>query len=116
MELVILTGASRGLGAAMAERLLSPSRQLVCIARSPNEPLAARAGASGARLDYRLHDLSDASATAQLAHALGETLRAAAGVSRFVLINLDTAVDDDLVAGDPWGQCVWVRQRRPPDG
>ena len=87
MEFVILTGASRGLGAAMAERLLSPSRQLVCIARSPNESLAARARAGGARLDYRLHDLSDASATAQAAHALGEALRAAAGVSRFVLIN-----------------------------
>src|SRR5690606_4124436 len=77
----------RGLGAAMAERLLSPSRQLVCIARSPNEALAAQARALGARLDYRLHDLADADATARLAQALGDALRAASGVSRFVLVN-----------------------------
>lgn len=87
MDFVILTGASRGLGAALAEQLLSPSRQLVCIARSPNEALAARARASGARLDYQLHDLSDPDATAQLARTLGQALRAAAGVTRFVLIN-----------------------------
>lgn len=37
MQFVILTGASKGLGAAMAERLLSASRHLVCVARSPNE-------------------------------------------------------------------------------
>ncbi|RPH65155.1 MAG: SDR family oxidoreductase [Burkholderiales bacterium] len=87
MELVILTGASRGLGAALAERLLAPTRRLVCIARSPNEALAARARAIGAPLDYRLHDLTDVGANAGLADSLGETLRAATQVSRFVLIN-----------------------------
>ena len=87
MEFVILTGTSRGLGAALAGRLLSPSRHLVCIARSPNDALAARARTVGAALDYRLHDLADLEATERLAHALGAALRAADGVSRFVLIN-----------------------------
>ncbi len=87
MQFVILTGASKGLGAAMAERLLSPARVLVCVARSPNEALAAKARASGARLDYRLCDLSDAEAAAQLAGSLGQALRSASGVSRFVLVN-----------------------------
>ncbi|KAA0214208.1 MAG: short chain dehydrogenase [Lautropia sp.] len=87
MQFVILTGASKGLGAAMAERLLSASRHLVCVARSPNEALAAQARASGAPLDYRQCDLSDAAAAARLADSLGQALRAASGVSRFVLIN-----------------------------
>jgi NAD(P)-dependent dehydrogenase (short-subunit alcohol dehydrogenase family) len=87
MEFVVLTGASRGLGAAMAECLLSPARQLVCIARTPNDALSAKARASGARLDYHLHDLADADATGRLARSLGETLSTAAGVSRFVLVN-----------------------------
>jgi NAD(P)-dependent dehydrogenase (short-subunit alcohol dehydrogenase family) len=87
MEFVILTGASRGLGAAIAECLLSPSRRLLCIARTPNEPLVAQARATGAPLDYRLCDLGDAAATAALAQSLGEALRAATGVSRFVLVN-----------------------------
>jgi len=87
MQFVILTGASRGLGAAMAERLLSPSRQLVCVARSPNEALAAKARARGARLDYRLCDLSDAAAAVRLADSLGQAMKSASDVSRFVLIN-----------------------------
>ncbi len=87
MELVILTGASRGLGAAMADRLLSPSRQLICVARTPNEALAASARATGAALDYRLCDLADAQAVARLAASLDELLRACRGVSRFVLVN-----------------------------
>ncbi|MCL4183729.1 MAG: SDR family oxidoreductase [Burkholderiaceae bacterium] len=87
MEFVILTGASRGLGAAMAERLLAPSRRLVCIARTANEPLAAQARARGAPLDHRLCDLGDVAATAALVQSLGEALRSATGVSRFVLVN-----------------------------
>ncbi|RIK96840.1 MAG: short-chain dehydrogenase, partial [Burkholderiales bacterium] len=42
-EIAIVTGASRGLGAAIAERLLAPDRLLVCVARSGNDPLVARA-------------------------------------------------------------------------
>ncbi len=93
MEFVILTGASRGLGAAMAECLLSPARRLVCIARTPNDALAAKARAGGASLDYHLHDLADAEATGRLARSLGETLRTAAGVSRFVLVNNAGAIE-----------------------
>ena len=39
MNVVILTGASRGLGAAMAARLLAPDCQLICISRKPNRAL-----------------------------------------------------------------------------
>ncbi len=88
MHVVVLTGASRGLGAALADRLLSPSRLLICVARSPNPALEQRARAVGARLDYRRCDLADAAATARLAGAIGAALRAAsASATRFVLIH-----------------------------
>ncbi|MGD7438091.1 SDR family oxidoreductase, partial [Ralstonia pseudosolanacearum] len=35
-SLFILTGASRGLGAALAEALLQPGHRLVCVARGDN--------------------------------------------------------------------------------
>lgn len=87
MEFVILTGASRGLGAALAAQLLSPTRRLVCVARTPNPALGHRAAELGAALDYRLHDLADAQAVAAFAQWLGDTLRGSAGITRFVLIN-----------------------------
>ncbi|MCD6680397.1 MAG: SDR family NAD(P)-dependent oxidoreductase [Burkholderiaceae bacterium] len=86
-EIAIVTGASRGLGAAIAERLLAPHRRLVCVARSGNDALAARAQASGAPLDYLRHDLSDAQDTDRLADALSALLRAHRDARRFVLVN-----------------------------
>ncbi len=86
-EVVVVTGASRGLGAAIAERLLSPSRLLVCVARAENGSLAAAAAASGAALDYRRVDLADAHAARALASSLVGTIRAHPDASRFVLIN-----------------------------
>lgn len=43
-HLYLLTGASRGLGLAMAEQLLAPGHTLLCIARSAQPALAAPAG------------------------------------------------------------------------
>ncbi len=86
-EIAIVTGASRGLGAAIAERLLSPMRYLVCIARSGNDRLAAAARASGAVLDYRHCDFADARAVDALADSLAITLRDHRDARRFVLVN-----------------------------
>lgn len=67
MELVILTGASRGLGRAMAGRLLSPERQLLTISRRPDASLQALAGERGAPLEQWALDLAhDIGAAARL--------------------------------------------------
>ncbi len=61
MKLYIITGASRGLGAALAEALIDPNNRLVCMARS-KAPLAAlrqRAKAQGCRVVALAVDLSD---------------------------------------------------------
>ena len=42
-HLFILTGGSRGMGLAMARKLLKPGNTLLCISRKANETLAAQA-------------------------------------------------------------------------
>jgi len=59
MELVILTGASRGLGRAMVEQLLSPERLLLTISRHPDPTLQDLAAARGATLEQWALDLAD---------------------------------------------------------
>lgn len=58
-HLYILTGASRGLGAAMADQLLSPAHRLLCISRSASAGLLQRAGDRGADCQTWSLDLSD---------------------------------------------------------
>ncbi|EAP72043.1 Hypothetical Protein RRSL_01190 [Ralstonia solanacearum UW551] len=62
MSLFILTGASRGLGAALAEALLQPGHRLVCVARVDYPALRAQAEQAGVTLDWHPCDLSDARA------------------------------------------------------
>ena len=85
MEVVIITGASKGLGAAMVERLLSKDRRVVGIARSANDALAASARAKGAWLDWYLQDLADVEATDRLATSICASMPRDA--ARYALIN-----------------------------
>ena len=57
-HLYILTGGSRGMGAAMAEQLLHAEHLLVSIARQSNPALAEQALKSGAQLVQWQHDLA----------------------------------------------------------
>jgi benzil reductase ((S)-benzoin forming) len=58
MELVILTGASRGLGRAMAERLLAADRLLLTVSRRPDATLQALAAGRSASLEQWALDLA----------------------------------------------------------
>jgi len=49
-HLIILTGASRGMGLAMAHQLLHPGNTLLCISRTANPLLAREAANTGATL------------------------------------------------------------------
>ena len=57
-HLYILTGASRGMGLAMAQQLLDPMHHLVCISRQVADSLAQRAEERGAGLAQWQLDLS----------------------------------------------------------
>jgi benzil reductase ((S)-benzoin forming) len=85
MDVVIVTGASKGLGAALVEQLLSPDRRVIGISRSVNEALAITARDKGAWLDWYLQDLSDIDATDAMASSICAGLPRDA--TRYVLIN-----------------------------
>jgi len=58
-HLYILTGASRGMGLAIAQQLLVPGHQLVCISRQANAELAQAAQSAGVSLAQWTLDLAD---------------------------------------------------------
>jgi NAD(P)-dependent dehydrogenase (short-subunit alcohol dehydrogenase family) len=64
-ELTILTGASRGMGLAMAEQLCTPGRTMLCIARGQSDSLSALARSHGTALTQWQADLSRPQAVAE---------------------------------------------------
>jgi len=74
-HLYIVTGSSRGLGAALAAQLLAPGHQVLGMARQHNPALAAQAQATGAALTQWAVDLADPALAAQ---RLGDWLADAA--------------------------------------
>jgi NAD(P)-dependent dehydrogenase (short-subunit alcohol dehydrogenase family) len=58
-HLYILTGASRGMGLAMAEQLLQKGNTLLCISRHANPDLAASAQKADVSITQWAHDLAD---------------------------------------------------------
>jgi len=63
-HLYIITGASRGLGAALTNALLVPGNRLVCVARSRNLELERVATMSGVPVAWHLQDLSQPASAA----------------------------------------------------
>ena len=71
-HLYILTGASRGMGLAMARQLLQAGHSLLCISRQENAALAAQAAQAGCRLEQWPLDLAHSrEAAAMLRQWLG---------------------------------------------
>ena len=64
--LVILTGASKGMGQAMARQLLQPNVRLLCISRNTDESLTTEAEKHGTFLEQWSADLSDGVGVAAL--------------------------------------------------
>ena len=101
-HLYILTGASRGMGLAMAEQLLAPDHRLLCLSRQTNAALATQAAARGCALTQWPFDLSRAvEAAAALSDWLG-TLDSAS-LATVTLINNAGAIPRiaPLSASDP---------------
>ena len=61
--LYILTGASRGMGLAMARQLLQPGNTLLCISRKVNETLALQSKQAGVNLLQWTQDLAQGAHT-----------------------------------------------------
>lgn len=63
-RLVIITGASRGLGAALAEQLLQPGTVMLCLSRQPHPTLAQQAAQAQVQLEEWQRDLSECATVA----------------------------------------------------
>ena len=87
----VVTGASRGLGLALAKQLLSSGASVVTIARSTSDELAQAATTHGARLQQLQADLSDPGAIENAAGMMSAALPPNA--DRFLLINNAGTVD-----------------------
>ncbi|MBC7918802.1 MAG: SDR family NAD(P)-dependent oxidoreductase [Rhodoferax sp.] len=91
-HLTIITGASRGMGLAIAQQLLSPTARLLCISRNTNAQLAEEAQAKGAQMEQWSQDLAqgEAAATALsawLANMDSQTLASATLINNAALIS-----------------------------
>lgn len=83
--IAILTGASRGIGAAMARGLAKPGTRLITLARREDPELAAYARSQDAQLEQLSVDLSDLAAAQVAARRICDALPRDAG--RYLLIN-----------------------------
>jgi NAD(P)-dependent dehydrogenase (short-subunit alcohol dehydrogenase family) len=106
MQLVILTGASRGLGLALARGLLVPGHRLLTMARQPSIALEDEARERGVPLEQWAVDLAEPRPIAErLRHWLAERSGADAqpGPQAVTLINNAAVLADPatLVDSDP---------------
>jgi benzil reductase ((S)-benzoin forming) len=85
-NLTILTGASRGMGQAMAEQLIDAGHDLLCISRKHNDALGTRATAKGVRCEQWPQDLARAEAASVRLEAW-LAARAGEGYASVTLIN-----------------------------
>ncbi len=67
-HLTVITGASRGMGLAMAGQLLAPDAVVLCISRQTNPQLEAQARSAGAHLLQWQEDLSEPAEPSQQLH------------------------------------------------
>lgn len=83
--IVVLTGASRGIGAALARQLAKPGTRLITLARRTDAELAQHVKAQGGELEQIQVDLSDLGAANQAAERIAAALPRDA--KRYLLIN-----------------------------
>jgi benzil reductase ((S)-benzoin forming) len=104
-HLTILTGASRGMGLAMARQLLDPTRHLLCISRQVNDELTAEAKSLGAPLIQWSQDLANTTGAAHRLQGFLESQPANTWASATLINNagviprigpLDQCPPDDL--------------------
>ena len=86
MSHYIITGASRGIGEALAIKLLKPGNTLFCASRTFNEELVEKALSLGVTIYYYTTDLTDPLAVAGFSDQIWEKI-AADKVKRIALIN-----------------------------
>jgi benzil reductase ((S)-benzoin forming) len=86
MSHYIITGTSRGIGEAIANKLLRPGNTLFCTSRNVNKELVERSVSIGAKIFYFTNDLSDPDTVAEFASQVWSRITPD-NVERIALIN-----------------------------
>ena len=86
-HLYILTGASRGMGLAMAQQLIAPGNNLLCISRHTHDALTTAAQQNQVPLVQWTHDLSDGQGASQRLSEWLKSLDASAFASASLINN-----------------------------
>jgi benzil reductase ((S)-benzoin forming) len=86
MKYFIITGASRGLGEALARKLLDPRHHLFCISRSDHDDLIRDAEVKGAKLTSIAYDLAKYEGLERLMEEIAQEINADQA-ERIILIN-----------------------------
>ena len=100
-NLTILTGASRGMGLAMAQQLLAPDAVLLCISRQTNAALQQQAADCGAELLQWQADLSEPEPVAERLREWLQALDPAQLASATLINNAGVLAFASVVSGDP---------------
>ncbi|OMG00917.1 (S)-benzoin forming benzil reductase [Paenibacillus sp. FSL R7-0337] len=87
MKHIIITGTSRGIGESLANQLINPAHHLICISRTANEGLLARAKELDCHLDYFNYDLTDISGIEQLVENVFSRIELRSSDETIYLIN-----------------------------
>lgn len=86
-DVIVISGASRGLGLALAKQLAQPQRLIVGIARSNNSELAAHCHKQNSTYQFIQADLAIPQGCAQASHELQHLLSSQPDAHSFWLIN-----------------------------
>ncbi|UNK19424.1 (S)-benzoin forming benzil reductase [Paenibacillus sp. N3/727] len=87
MQFFIITGASRGIGEALATQLLDDNHHIFCISRTSNHRLIELAKEKNNRISYHPFDLNNLSGIDQLFEELFNTIQHESKIDAVHLIN-----------------------------
>lgn len=92
MNYIIITGASKGLGESLTQKLMKKENHLICISRTKNNNLISEAEKNGVKLDYLEYDLNNTGGVEDLANNIFSNIDTANAKS-ISLINNAGVVD-----------------------
>lgn len=97
----ILTGASRGIGESICEKLLLKDHHVICVSRKRNDSLISLANSRNAKLDYFEYDLSNLYVIEELMRKIFEKVDSSVAESLFLINNAGLVFSQKIEETEP---------------